>query len=122
MVKNLLANAGVIRDAGSIPGSEGSREGGYGILFQFSYLENLMDRGSWWVMVHGVARSWTRLKGLSTAQHKSVFNIKFILEYQILLEFCKLNVCPGLYSLEEEVANASSILAWRILWREEPGP
>ena len=81
-----------------------------------------MDRGSWWVTVHRVARSWTRLKGLSTAQHKSVFDIKFILEYQILLEFCKLNVCPGLYSLEEEVANASSILAWRILWTEEPGP
>ena len=36
MVKNLLANAGVIRDAGSIPGSEGSRGGGY--AFRSSFL------------------------------------------------------------------------------------
>ena len=26
---------------------------------QCSCLENLMDRGAWWVTVHGVAKSWT---------------------------------------------------------------
>ena len=25
-----------------------------------------MDRGAWWVMVHRVSKSWTRLKWLST--------------------------------------------------------
>ena len=27
-----------------------------------------MDRGAWWVTVHRVAKSWTRLKQVSTAQ------------------------------------------------------
>ena len=29
-------------------------------------LENPMDRGVWWVTVHRVAKSWTRLKQLRT--------------------------------------------------------
>ena len=28
-----------------------------------------MDRGAWWATVHGVAQSWTRLKGLSPHAH-----------------------------------------------------
>ena len=28
---------------------------------QYSCLENSMDRGAWWAMVHGVAKSWIRL-------------------------------------------------------------
>ena len=32
---------------------------------QYSCPEKPMDRGAWWAMVHGVAQSWTRLKGLS---------------------------------------------------------
>ena len=28
-------------------------------LLQYSYLENPMDRGAWWVVVHGVTKSWT---------------------------------------------------------------
>ena len=31
-----------------------------------SSLENSMDRGAWWVTVHGVAKSRTGLKRLST--------------------------------------------------------
>ena len=34
---------------------------GNGYPFQYSCLENSMDRGAWWVMVHGVAKSQTRL-------------------------------------------------------------
>ena len=44
MVKNLPANA---EDAGLIPGSGRSPEGGNGNLLQFSCLENPMDRGAW---------------------------------------------------------------------------
>ena len=58
MVKNPLAKAGNIRDTGSIPGSRRSREGGHGNLLQYSWLENPMDRGAWWVTVHGDAKSW----------------------------------------------------------------
>ena len=43
MVKNLPANAG---DAGSIPGSGRSPGGGNGNPFQYSCLENSMDRGA----------------------------------------------------------------------------
>ena len=31
---------------------------------QYSCLDNPMDRGAWWARVHGVAKSWTRLKRL----------------------------------------------------------
>ena len=37
---------------------------------QYSCLENPMDRRAWWATVHGVAKSWTRLKRLSTHAHK----------------------------------------------------
>ena len=40
MVKNLLPNAGDIRDAGSIPGLGRSPGGGHGNAFQYSCLEN----------------------------------------------------------------------------------
>ena len=64
--KNPTANVRDIRDAGSIPGSERSPEGGHGNPLQYSCLENPMDRGSWWAIVHRVAKSWTWLKWLST--------------------------------------------------------
>ena len=59
MVNNLPANAGDIRDTGSIPMSGRSPGEGHGNPLQFSYLENPMDRGAWWATVHGVAKSWT---------------------------------------------------------------
>ena len=42
------------RNAGSIPGSGRSPEEGNGNPLQYSCLENPMDRGAWWVTVHGV--------------------------------------------------------------------
>ena len=62
VVKNMPANAGDLRDIGSIPGSGRSPGGGHGNPFQYSCLENSMDRGTWWAIVHGVANSWTQLK------------------------------------------------------------
>ena len=59
MVQNLPANAGDIRDVGSIPGSGRSPGGGYGSLLQYSCLENPMDRGVWQATVHGVSKSQT---------------------------------------------------------------
>ena len=56
LVKNLPANAGEPRDAGSIPGSGRSPGGGQGNPLQFSSLENSMDRGAWQATVDGVAR------------------------------------------------------------------
>ena len=59
MVKNLPANAGDVRDAGSIPGLGRSPGGGHGNPLQYSCLENSMDRGAWQATVHEVTQSQT---------------------------------------------------------------
>ena len=48
MVKKLPANAGDIRDTGSVPWSGRSPGGGDGNPHQYSCLENLLDRGAQW--------------------------------------------------------------------------
>ena len=69
VVKNPPANAGDIRDTGSIPGLGRSPGRGHGNPLQYSCLENPMDRGAAWATVYRVIKSWTGLKQLSTAQH-----------------------------------------------------
>ena len=59
LVKNLPANAGDARDAGSIPGLERSPGEVNGNPLQYSCLENPMDRGAWRATVSGVAKSQT---------------------------------------------------------------
>ena len=61
VVKNLPAKAGDVTDVGLIPGSGRFPGAGHGNPFQYSCLENLMDRGAWRAAVHRVAKSWTRL-------------------------------------------------------------
>ena len=61
VVKGLPANAGDTRDVGLIPGLERSPWEGHGNLFQYSFLENPMDRGVWRAAVHAVAESQTGL-------------------------------------------------------------
>ena len=66
MVKNPPASVGDIRDAGSIPGLGRSTGEGHGNLLHYSGLENPLDREAWWATVHGVTKSPTQLKRLST--------------------------------------------------------
>ena len=67
----------------------------YGTPLQYSCLENPMDRGAWWAVVHGVAKSWTRLS-----------NFPFTFHF---------------HALEKEMATThSSVLAWRIPRMGEP--
>ena len=54
-----------------------------------------MDRGAWWAAVHGVAKSWTRLRDFTFTFH--------------------------FHALEKEMATHSSVLAWRIPGTMEPG-
>ena len=61
---NQPANAGDPRDVGLISGLGRSPAGGHGNPLQNSSLENVMDRGAWWATVHGLTKSWTRLKQL----------------------------------------------------------
>ena len=56
MVKNPTANAG---DGSLIPGLGRSPGEANGNPFQYSCLGYPMDRGAWWAIVHGVAKSQT---------------------------------------------------------------
>ena len=64
--KESTCKAGATGDTGSIPGSGRSSGGGHSNPPQYSCLENPMDRGAWQTTVHGVAKSQTQLKQLST--------------------------------------------------------
>ena len=54
MVKNLLADAGEMREAGLIPGWGRSPAEGYGNPLQQSCLENPMDREAWQATILGI--------------------------------------------------------------------
>ena len=54
-----------------------------------------MDGGAWCAAVHGVAKSWTRLSDFTSTFH--------------------------FHALEKEMATYSSVLAWRVPGRGEPG-
>ena len=60
------ANARDMRDESSFLRLERSPEGGHGNPLQCPCLENPMDRGAWWAIVHRVAKSRTLQKRLST--------------------------------------------------------
>ena len=66
-----------------------------GTLLQYSCLENPMGGGAWWAAVHRVAKSQTPL---------SYFTFTF-----------------HFHALEKEMATHSSVLAWRVPGRGEPG-
>ena len=57
--KESTCNAGDTGDAGSIPGSGRFPGGRKGNPLQYSCLKSPMDRGAWWAIVHGVAKSRT---------------------------------------------------------------
>ena len=65
MVKNPLPSAGEIRDTGLIPGSGRSLEVRNGNPLNYPCLENPLDRRTRLPVVHGVTKTWTRLKHLS---------------------------------------------------------
>ena len=68
---------------------------GDGTPLQYSCLEDPMDGGAWWAIVHGVAKSWKQLSNFSFTFH--------------------------FHALEKEMATHSSVLAWRIPGTGEPG-
>ena len=59
VVKNPLANTGVIRDLGLVPGLGRFPGGGHGNPLKDSCLGNPTDKGVWQVSVLSVAKSWT---------------------------------------------------------------
>ena len=65
VVKNLADNAGVVRGVCSISGLGRSPGGGHATHtgIHSSILENPMDRGTWWAMVHRIAE-WDMTEGI----------------------------------------------------------
>ena len=57
VVENLTANAGDIRDEGSVPGLGRSPGGGHDNPLQYSCPKNPLNRGTWWAAVHRVLRT-----------------------------------------------------------------
>ena len=68
---------------------------GNGTPLQYSCLENPMDGGAWWAVVHGVAKSQTQLSDFTLTFH--------------------------FHALEKKMATHSSVLTWRIPGMGEPG-
>ena len=139
--KESACNAG---DPGLIPGLGRCPGEGKGYPLQYSGLENSLD-----CIAHGVAKSWTWLNDFHfTDASKSSLIIFLTFSSQILLVVWFLH-CPGILylhglaaqmvknllavqkiqvqslgqeePLKKEMANHSSILAWRIPWAEVPG-
>ena len=74
VVTNPPANAGDLRDEGSIPGSGRSPGEENGNLLQYSCLKNPMDRRAWQAMVHRVTKrhDWS---DFTCTHHKSINNV-----------------------------------------------
>ena len=68
--KESACNAEAVGDTGSIPGLGRSPGGGHGNPLQCPFLENPVDRGTWWATVREVSESWTWLKQLSMHTYK----------------------------------------------------
>ena len=81
VIKNLPANVG---DENLIPRSGRSPGVGNGNPFQYSCLENSMDRGAWWTTVQNVTKSWTTEH--STAAVLSS-HVSYVLHYIILCKY-----------------------------------
>ena len=64
MGKESACGAGHAEDEGSTHRSGRSPGEGNGNPLQYSCLGNLMDRGAWRTTVHGISKSWIRLKQL----------------------------------------------------------
>ena len=79
--KESVCSAG---DLGSVLGLERSPGEGNGYPLQYSCLENPMDRGAWWVTVHGVTKSQTRPKNYLTHTFVHKYMDIFILYYTYL--------------------------------------
>ena len=80
VVKNLPAKAGDISDGGSVPGLGRFPGEGNGNPFQYSCLENPMDRGAWWLQK--VGQDWSNLAHVSLTLLNS-----FCLALWILINF-----------------------------------
>ena len=112
--------------------------GGNGNPFQYSCLENLIDRRAWWVTVHGITESdmteqlnWTEhLDNIETSYPRiGAISIYLISTFLVTQTVKNLPIMQETWvwslsqedPLEKGMVTHSNILAWRIPWTEEPG-
>ena len=91
--KASACNAG---DPGSIPGSGRSPGEGNGNPLQYSCLENSMDREAWQAIVHGVAKSQTRLSDFTSRHFNPKYrdlNLLLHLTYKTILNNSMISRC-----------------------------
>ena len=86
VVKNPPTNAGDLRDTGSVPGLGRFPGGGNGNPLQYPCLNNPMDRETWWVTVHRVTKSRTRLRQFST--HEQLLKLENVKHRSQLRSIC----------------------------------
>ena len=86
-----------------------------------------MDRGVWWATVYRAAKSWTRVKHLTT--HACTLTLCRTFQVALVVKNPPANagdmgmgLIPLIWEdpLEEGLETHSSILAWRIPWTEVP--
>ena len=77
VIKNSPVNAGGESEVGLIPGSGRSLGEGNGNPLQYSCLDNAMDKGAWWTVVHGSCKSWTWLSAMCmhTRAHTHTYTV-----------------------------------------------
>ena len=73
--KKSTCNAG---DQGSIPELGRCPGEGNGYTFQYSCLENSMERGAWWATVHKVVKSWACVSDSHTHTHTHTYSFTLI--------------------------------------------
>ena len=85
VIKNLPANAGDLRCVGLISGWERSPGGGHRSPLQYSCLENPMDTGAWWTIVHGVTKELDTTEAAWTDNEPQSFVLIFFLQVKTIL-------------------------------------
>ena len=105
VVKNLTDNAGAAGDLSLIPQQGRFPGGGHGNTLQYSCLENPMDRGAWRAIIHGVAKSQTWLKWLST--HEACKN---------LLSWLGIEPMPPTLEVQSQPLDHQGSPTWYILY------
>ena len=110
--KDSTCNAG---DLGSIPGLGRSLGKGNGYPLQYSGLENSKD-----CIVCEVTKSWTQLSYFHFHCIRASLVAQFV-KNMLTIQETQVRFLGQEDPLEKEMATHSSILAWKIPWKEEPG-
>ena len=83
-------------------------EGGHGNPLQYSCLENLMDRGAWWTIVHRIAK--TRLKQLIVYAHMNIILLIIPLGVQSMKVHFSSDVNKGMWGYVHRCVLQSPLL------------